>query len=164
MKKNLLWFFGLALVASFAFSNCTDACKDVNCGGDDKGSCLDGGCVCNQGFEGTNCEIEWATKFAGVWAVSDSVKNDKTYTYQATVTRISETKISIENFGGFTGPNFVNLNLATSTTFVEETYTDALNRVFTILPGSLIASDKITIVYKATDGTQTDEGVAVYTK
>lgn len=49
----------------FAFISCKDECKDLNC---NFGTCDDGTCICDDGFEGTNCDAEQRTKFIGVWA------------------------------------------------------------------------------------------------
>jgi len=52
MKKNLLWFFSLALFATILTVNFTacvdDPCATVSC---TNGTCFDGDCVCDVGFE-----------------------------------------------------------------------------------------------------------------
>ncbi len=107
MSKKLfilpLFIFGAFLAVTT--TSCGDKCKDVEC---NTGTCLDGTCECGAGFEGTNCEIEWSAKFVGSFLGQDVVTvstagNVGTYplTTPAVVTRISETEISISNFGGF---------------------------------------------------------------
>lgn len=44
----------LALVAVLAIG-CGDECDDINCGAN--GTCVDGTCQCDEGFSGSNCEI-----------------------------------------------------------------------------------------------------------
>lgn len=51
--KNLLLVF-IAFSSLFIFS-CSDPCDDINCG---PGTCVEGDCVCPDGFSGVNCEIE----------------------------------------------------------------------------------------------------------
>ncbi len=108
MSKKLLilpaFIFGAFLMMT-STTSCTDKCKDVKCG---TGTCLDGTCECGVGFEGTNCEIEWAAKFTGSFLGADVVTggtagNQGTYNLitPAVVTRISESEIQISNFGGF---------------------------------------------------------------
>lgn len=58
-RLTLLFFFSMFLFA------CSDPCDDVNCGAN--GTCDDGDCMCDEWYEGTNCEIETRTKFTGVW-------------------------------------------------------------------------------------------------
>lgn len=45
-------------------SSCKDPCKDVNC---NDGVCLEGTCLCDDGFEGENCDKEERDKFVGTW-------------------------------------------------------------------------------------------------
>jgi hypothetical protein len=107
LKK--LFILPALLVAAFmttTITSCGDNCKDVDCG---NGTCLDGTCECGDGYEGTNCEAEWTTKFLGSYLGSDvvtaSTAGTPLGTYNlaspAIVTRKSETVISISNFGGF---------------------------------------------------------------
>ena len=46
------------------FVSCTDPCKDAKC---NSGTCDEGICVCDTGYEGNHCDIEWRTKFLGEW-------------------------------------------------------------------------------------------------
>lgn len=100
MKKNLLWFFGLMLVAgTISFSSCTeDLCKDVVCG---PGTCFDGTCVCDQGFEGTNCETAWNVKYVGNFNTSETcVGSTAVDTYSNTIAVGADAlTLSVSNFG-----------------------------------------------------------------
>jgi hypothetical protein len=52
MKKLSLLFSAFFMLALFS---CSDPCDDVDCNG---GSCVEGTCICPEGFFGDNCEIE----------------------------------------------------------------------------------------------------------
>lgn len=45
-------------------SSCKDPCKDINC---NDGVCLEGTCLCDDGYEGVNCEKLEREKFVGSW-------------------------------------------------------------------------------------------------
>jgi hypothetical protein len=62
MKLNLL---AALLLSTLAFAGCKDECKDVNCGAN--GACVEGNCVCDAGYLGTNCETALNSKFGGVY-------------------------------------------------------------------------------------------------
>lgn len=62
MKK--LIFLG-ALFMGVWFTNCGDACDDVNCGAN--GTCVEGDCQCDDGYIGTLCDTENRAKFIGTW-------------------------------------------------------------------------------------------------
>ena len=102
MKKNLLWFFGLAILAATTFSTTScnsDPCKDVKCG--DHGTCFDGACVCDQGYEGTNCDVEWKTKYLGNYNTAETcVGSSAVSNYSNTITQGADAlTLSISNFG-----------------------------------------------------------------
>jgi len=61
----------LSFITAFFFiiSSCGDPCDDVDCGME--GICIDGTCLCTEGYEGTNCEIEIRAKFVGNWMAND---------------------------------------------------------------------------------------------
>ena len=111
MSKKLFFLPTLLLGAFLLFTpSCgdSDPCKDLEgkCG---SGSCFEGECVCDEGFEGTNCDAEWVAKFVGSYLGADKVTastagNDLgpyNLTKPAVVTRKTGTTISIANFGGF---------------------------------------------------------------
>jgi hypothetical protein len=109
MSKKLfllpILLFGAFLMTTT--TSCGDECKDVKCG--DNGTCFEGECVCNEGYEGAECDLTWAAKFEGSYLGADVVTastagNDLgTYnlTTPAVVTSRSESSIRIANFGGF---------------------------------------------------------------
>ena len=167
MKRNLLWFFGLAIMAAttFTMTSCEDdPCKDVKCG--DNGECFDGACVCNVGFEGTNCDVAWADKFAGTWAAvetSTGTSGPLTNSYNVIISKVSENKIKLVNLGAFGGDQSVEFEL---------TAADKVSMVGTNVPEgqkftgtATFADGKITVTYVTTysDNT-TDEATGTWTK
>jgi len=60
MNKIYALLVFLVLLAS----SCKDPCKDVNC---NNGNCLEGTCLCDDGYEGVNCDKEEREKFVGTW-------------------------------------------------------------------------------------------------
>ena len=58
--KLLLVFCGLSIFA------CSDPCDDVDCGVN--GTCVEGTCDCDEGYEGTFCETETRAKFLGTYS------------------------------------------------------------------------------------------------
>ncbi|TNE61792.1 MAG: hypothetical protein EP344_05685 [Bacteroidetes bacterium] len=135
MNKRLFYLFALlgSMVAFAPACGDSDPCKDVDCGVN--GTCFEGVCVCNVGYEGSGCAEEWATKFLGSYLGSD-VCDGTTYnlTKPAVITRISESKIQIANFGGFDSILQADINLANASSTTAEVisynYTDPAGRVF----------------------------------
>lgn len=142
MSKKL--FLLAALLGAFTMftTSCgeTDPCKDVDCG--PNGTCFEGTCECNDGFEGDACDVEWATKFLGSYLGQDVVTggtagNEGTYnlTTPAVVTKLSESKIRISNFGGFN--SFLDADIereaptSLTATKLDLGFTDPSGRVFT---------------------------------
>lgn len=61
--KNIL--FLLSTVILFTIS-CSDPCDDVNCGAN--GTCVEGTCECDPGYEGELCDIESRAQYLGVYS------------------------------------------------------------------------------------------------
>jgi hypothetical protein len=55
------------LLTLFVFA-CSDPCDDVNCG--TNGTCDDGTCICEAGYEGAACETESRAKYIGTYSGS----------------------------------------------------------------------------------------------
>lgn len=141
MSKRLFllpaFIFGAFLAVTT--TSCGDKCKDVEC---NTGTCLDGTCECGDGYEGTNCEIEWSAKFLGSYLGSDVVTASTagtalgTYNLSspAVVTRKSESVITIANFGGFASICDATIDRPSSSTASAEdltiNYTDPTGRKF----------------------------------
>lgn len=135
MSKKLVYLFALlgSMVVFAPACGDSDPCKDVDCGVN--GTCFEGVCVCNVGYEGDACAEEWATKFLGSYLGSD-VCGGTTYNLSkpAVITRISESRIQIANFGGFDSILQADVKLASSSDItaeqIEYNYTDPAARKF----------------------------------
>jgi len=58
MKTRFFQILGVVAVATVGITSCdTDACKDVDCGLN--GTCVDGDCVCEDGFGGVDCATDY---------------------------------------------------------------------------------------------------------
>lgn len=69
--RNVFAIAGFAFLLMISFTGCdTDPCKDVICEND--GTCVDGDCVCQAGYEGTDCSTESRTKFLGSYDVDET--------------------------------------------------------------------------------------------
>ena len=164
-KLFILPLFLIGAFLSVTTTSCGDNCKDVEC---NTGTCLDGTCECGDGFEGTNCEIEWSAKFVGTYLGSDNVTASSAgtplgvynLTKPAIVTRKSETSISIANFGGF--DSFCDVTVS-STNDITINFTDPGGRKF-VGTGS-ISGNTLSGDYVVTYGDNTtDTATFTYTK
>ena len=60
----------LTLFVAMVYSSCKpDKCKNVTCAY--SGTCKDGGCICQIGYEGEHCETITRDKFKGIWNVNE---------------------------------------------------------------------------------------------
>lgn len=97
-------FLALFLGAvSVTFNSCTkdDPCKDVTCG--DHGSCFEGSCVCDEGYElgaDAKCSAEIRAKFIGNYNCTETCVPASSGSYSMTISAGTEIKkMSISNFG-----------------------------------------------------------------
>ena len=103
MIKKLL--FSALVGAMTMFASCeADPCKDLDgkCG---TGTCFEGACVCDEGYEADAagiCNNTWASKFVGSYTGKDVCPSG---TFQlnspAVFTETAADKVSISNFAGF---------------------------------------------------------------
>ncbi len=130
--KNLYFIMFLALTAVLTTScDDSDPCKDAACG--DNGTCIEGTCVCNVGYEGTACAEEWVTKFLGSYTGSAGCGYN--LTKPAIITRLSATSINIANFAGFDVDAVANVSLESTSSVSAEVlsvnnYIDTAGRKF----------------------------------
>lgn len=80
-KAILFSLLGFTIVVSLFMSSCTEPdfdynvttyyrpCENVYCL--NGGSCLDGRCICPDGYEGESCEIKWNERFIGDYHAYD---------------------------------------------------------------------------------------------
>ncbi len=141
--KNFFFLFVLALGALVSLPSCgtDDPCKDVDCGAN--GTCFEGACVCNQGYEGASCELTWASKFAGSYGgkdvcVSADPDLNGTFTLKDTepvvIIEKSVDGIQIDNIGGWQNSFTTTVKKVAATddtaTSFDINFTDSSSRVF----------------------------------
>lgn len=57
--------------------SCTDPCSNVDCG--INGVCIEGDCVCDAGYDGTECNIIIRSVFTGLYDVEEICDSDPDY-------------------------------------------------------------------------------------
>lgn len=87
MKNIIITALGtILLFFAVAFNSCKeDLCKNVSCAYG--GTCKDGSCMCQTGYEGDHCETVTREKFKGIWNVNED----------GTITSIAQYAVSIVN-------------------------------------------------------------------
>ncbi len=158
MKTRILQILGVAAVATIGMVSCTtDACKDVDCGL--YGTCVEGDCVCDTGYEGVNCDTEERADFIGTYNVTEACTSGN-YTYAITVTTSATgvTSVIITNFGDYG----VNVNATVNgdnLTIASQTVGGG-----TFSGTGQISGNILTITYNVTAGTSTDDCTMTCTK
>ena len=156
MKRNLAYFASIMMLAiGFAFTGCnTDACKDVECG--DFGTCLEGDCVCDAGYEGTDCATLSKDKFLGTsgaaatYAVSDNCTGSgaATYTVVMSPSSTDDTKVLLADFWEFfTNPVEATIDGEKITIANQDPDSDG----YTVEGSGTYASNVITFSYSITE-------------
>lgn len=159
MKKRIFQILGVVAVATVGMTSCdTDPCADVECG--EYGTCLEGDCVCDAGFEGTNCDVLSRDEFIASYAVSESCTSGN-YTYNGTVSASATgmDKIVFGNFGDF-GVDLVGTVDDNSVTFASQSG----GTTATFSGSGQISGNILTITYTVTDGTDSDSCTMTCTK
>jgi hypothetical protein len=75
--KNVLAVMIMAFGLMITAQSCKDPCKDVEC---NFGTCDEGTCLCEDGYEGTNCDVELRNKFLATYRVSGTDTDGDSYT------------------------------------------------------------------------------------
>ena len=92
----------LGLSATLAMTGCKkdDPCDDVTCL--NGGTCSDGTCSCQSGYEGSTCGTEVRAKFLSTYNVNETCPSGN-FSYQSTITTSSTgiNRVIINNFAGF---------------------------------------------------------------
>ena len=169
MIKKLL--FPALVGAMTMFAACeADPCKDLysKCG---SGTCFEGSCVCDEGYEADAegiCNTTWANKFVGSYTGKD-VCPSGTFTLNtpAVVTETAADKVSISNFGGFNSVVTATVERENATdesaTKLNINNTDPAGRTF--VGTATISGSKITGSYVVTFPDNTTEACTFeYTK
>ena len=132
MRKKLFLLPALFLGASLTFIPACGECEDgIDCG---YGYCLDGVCVCPDGYEDSSngtCDTEWSAKFLGSYTGNDGCRGP--LAKPADITRRSKSQIRISNFGDF--DSYVDADITdpsgNANVFELSNYTDPAGRKFT---------------------------------
>lgn len=105
---TLMVFFSVAYTACSKGSEpapSKNECSTVNC--KNGGSCFNGSCTCNAGFEGTLCEYESIERYLGTWSVSEKIVGSsvdslrgKLRTYTCVINKQEATKFVIDDLTG----------------------------------------------------------------
>ena len=159
LKTRILQILGVAAIATMGMTSCdTDACADVECG--DYGTCLEGDCVCDAGFEGTDCATLSRAEFLASYTVSESCTSGN-YTYNVTVSTSATgmDKVVVQNFGDY-GVDLVGTVDGNSVTFASQSG----GSTATFSGSGQIAGTILSITYTVTDGTDSDSCIMTCTK
>lgn len=70
------------LCLSLAFAGCGNPCKDVVC---NEGFCVEGDCVCDEGYETLDCSVAFNEKFNGTYEVNETCDSTGSQSYFLTV-------------------------------------------------------------------------------
>lgn len=79
MKNNLIksLIMAIATFGIFMVQSCDiDSCADVDCG---NGTCFEGACECDAGYDGTNCNIVIRSLFTGIYNVQEFCDTDLSF-------------------------------------------------------------------------------------
>lgn len=108
MKSTLHFFYFLGFLFLTLISCETDPCKNVSC---DNGVCdsVSGKCICSRGYQADDngiCTIEWSTKFAHNYTVSDSCTgpNAGQMNYLSTITALDPENLHLSKLGNANRP------------------------------------------------------------
>ena len=98
-------FITITAFAMLTLQSCdTDPCANLDCGVN--GTCFEGACICDAGYDGTDCNIVIRSLFMGVHDVEEICDSDPDFTdyYESTISESSEGAeyITISNIYNFT--------------------------------------------------------------
>ena len=101
----IIRFFPTPVICLFVFvgvfltTGCSDKCKKTNC--EHNGACVDGTCICANGYEGEDCNTEVRAKFIGTYNVSDNCTITLDAKYTVNISAVSDSnlfEVQIANF------------------------------------------------------------------
>lgn len=156
MRNIAISFLSVAALAvMFLASSCADPCKDIDCGAN--GTCVEGTCVCNNGYEGANCESRMTAKFAGTFDVNEPCTSN-TYTYVCTISESSSdiSRVNFNNFYDASGSFGITQSVygtvdGSSITIPSQTVTDGVDSITVSGNGTIVATTGvITLAYNLT--------------
>ncbi|MBA3898947.1 MAG: hypothetical protein H0X62_01865 [Bacteroidetes bacterium] len=150
----MIMAFGLMVTAQ----SCRDACKDVEC---NNGTCDEGTCICEGGYEGTNCDVAVRSKFLGTYAFTENC-NSGADQYSVTVNADGSDiqKIRIVNIygAGLTTEATVS---GTSLTIASQSFGSTNS---TISGSGSVSGNNLTITYTVTATAGSDSCTGTGTK
>jgi len=179
MKKIYGFLTAVAVLAAVTIFNAcgsTDKCESVNCGLN--GVCNDGTCVCDAGYEGTNCETQIRQKYLGTWLAKE---NPCSYDSCGKITAINcpnynitiiedpnaKNKFILKDLGNYPGANIqIPAKVTTSTEFtLDTTDVGTINPVATFYGnGTYISSNKVIVRYTVKQGCEKTSAVDTLSK
>ncbi|MDA9121062.1 hypothetical protein N9J52_03400 [Flavobacteriales bacterium] len=124
LKTRIFQILGVAAIATIGMTSCdTDACADVECG--EYGTCLDGDCVCDEGFSGTDCSVMNRAAFIGTANLSGTVAcgTSGNGTISATATTFSAGSTAAKLVMNFGGSLAITCTVTSATSFTVDTQT-----------------------------------------
>ena len=152
--KNVIAVFALAIGLMFAQS-CADPCKDVECGAN--GTCVEGVCECNAGFEGDQCETEMRTKFLKTGAtVSETCGGTNTPAYTVDIIKGNAIDaVRIKNLGnydcsGTTSEYYVEGTVSGTSLTIPQQTVNILTCSITFSGSGSVSGTSVSITYTAT--------------
>ncbi|MCB9192604.1 MAG: hypothetical protein H6602_13155 [Flavobacteriales bacterium] len=156
MKTRIFQILGVAAVATIGMVSCdTDACKDVDCGAN--GTCLEGDCVCETGYEGATCDTEERTKFIGSWNYTDQCYPGTQTSSNLTASTAAVTRVLVSNILGTAlgGQAYAEVDGSTIS-IPSQQVTDVDNDVWTVSSTSgTLANNQFSISVTYTFNTET---------
>ena len=149
--KNVIAVFALA-IGLMLTQSCADPCKKVECG--DNGTCVEGVCECNAGYEGDNCETEVRAQFLGTYTVSDACAPGTTYNSVISAVSSDVQKVSISNILGASLQGTATANVSgSSLTIPSQQVTDADGDNWTVSGSGSKSGSQVSLSVTSTFGT-----------
>jgi hypothetical protein len=101
---------GLKLSGSWTAEKVADPCQNMQCGAN--GTCVNGVCQCNEGYEGCSCSIPAAAKFIGTYDAVETCTKSGTFNYGLTVLSDPDpATIRLKGMGDFGGTYYIKAKL-----------------------------------------------------
>lgn len=162
MKNIKFALFGMLALGLIAFQGCKDACADITCL--NGGTCVEGDCVCADGFEGTDCGTKSVTKFVGNYNTNEICSTGNySYSSELQASASNDLRMIITNLYELGENVTAELDAGSTTSFTIPSVTI---QGLTIQGTGSINTDgtTVTINYTVNDGSQTDNCVSTFTK
>ncbi len=162
--KKILFGGALAMATlTLVMTSCSkDECEDVSCGAN--GTCDNGVCICEAGYEGGSCETLAFAKFLGSWTTSEQ-KNGGTasFSYTTVIAPISTeniTEVTISEIADELYTNEVRAYLDGNNLVIPSQDPDGDGF---LLEGNLSYNNsQITAVYEVNDTATGGDGITTY--